>query len=117
MRIEELKARGPEASEPGAGEAMRRYATASSHAYRTALDNFLYTTFARPERVLNESVRTELPELARLPTPWIHKPWQAPSDALAAAGVELDRTYPRPIVGQLVSREVALEAYQKIRGA
>ncbi len=57
-----------EAIEPGAGEAIRRYAAASSHAYRTALDNFLYTTFARPERVLNESVRTELPELARLLT-------------------------------------------------
>ena len=36
------------------------------------------------------------------------------SDALAAAGVELERTYPRPIVSHLVAREVALEAYRRI---
>jgi deoxyribodipyrimidine photo-lyase len=60
-------------------------------------------------------VRHWMPELARLPSMWIHHPWQAPPAALAAAGVELDRTYPRPIVSHLVSREVALEAYEAIR--
>ena len=61
-------------------------------------------------------IRRWIPELARLPVPWVHKPWQAPPAVLAAAGVELDRNYPRPIVGQMVSREVALEAYQKVKG-
>jgi len=59
-------------------------------------------------------IRRWVSELARLPAKWIHQPWQAPPAALAAAGVELGRTYPRPIVNYLVSREVALEAYQRI---
>jgi len=45
---------------------------------------------------------------------WIHQPWKAPAAVLAAAAVEVGRTYPRPIVSHLVSREVALEAYRGI---
>ncbi|GHS87486.1 phytoene desaturase [Actinomycetota bacterium] len=45
-----------EAMEPGAGEAVRRYARASSDAYRTALDHFLYTTFERPDRAVSADV-------------------------------------------------------------
>jgi deoxyribodipyrimidine photo-lyase len=62
----------------------------------------------------NGYVRRWVPELARLPAPWIHQPWAAPPPVLTAAGVELGRTYPRPIVSLGVSREVALEAYQRI---
>jgi phytoene desaturase len=42
--------------EPGAGERMRRYAAQSSEAYRMALEHFLYTTFARPDRALSGEV-------------------------------------------------------------
>lgn len=45
-----------------------------------------------------EYVRRWLPELARLPTEWIHHPWNAPEIVLRAAGIELGSNYPFPIV-------------------
>ncbi|XP_059631348.1 cryptochrome-1 isoform X3 [Cornus florida] len=45
-----------------------------------------------------EYVRRWLPELARLPTDWIHHPWNAPESVLQAAGIELGSNYPLPIV-------------------
>jgi deoxyribodipyrimidine photo-lyase len=42
-------------------------------------------------------IRRWLPELAGLSGADIHAPWQATAAALAAAGVRLDGTYPRPI--------------------
>jgi cryptochrome 1 len=46
-----------------------------------------------------EYVRRWLPELSRLPTDWIHHPWNAPESVLQAAGIELGSNYPLPIVG------------------
>jgi deoxyribodipyrimidine photo-lyase len=60
-------------------------------------------------------VRRWIPELARLPDRWVHRPWQAPATILAASGVELGRTYPRPIVDHRAARERALEAFAQIR--
>jgi cryptochrome 1 len=45
-----------------------------------------------------EYVRRWIPELARLPTEWIHHPWDAPVSVLQAAGIELGSNYPLPIV-------------------
>ncbi|KAG8660377.1 cryptochrome-1 isoform X2 [Manihot esculenta] len=45
-----------------------------------------------------EYVRRWLPELARLPTEWIHHPWNAPESVLQAAGIELGSNYPLPVV-------------------
>lgn len=50
-----------------------------------------------------------------LPAAWIHRPREAPPGVLGAAGVELGRNYPCPVVSLLLSRKVALEAYNKTR--
>jgi deoxyribodipyrimidine photo-lyase len=65
-----------------------------------------------PERIY---LRRWLPELVRLPDRWIHCPWEAPAAVLADAGVELGRSYPRPIVDFRASRAAALAAYGSIR--
>jgi deoxyribodipyrimidine photo-lyase len=60
-------------------------------------------------------VRKWCPELARLPDKWLHQPHAAPPEILRAAGVELGRTYPEPIVSHAIAREVALEAFARIK--
>lgn len=61
-------------------------------------------------------VRKWCPELARLPDAWLHQPDKAPGDVLARAGVELGRNYPEPMVSHAIAREVALEAFARLKG-
>lgn len=60
-------------------------------------------------------VRRWLPELAAVPDAYIHRPWTAPRSVLERAGVELGKTYPRPIVDPDRSRQAALEAFARLR--
>ena len=59
-------------------------------------------------------VRRWLPALAKLQDEWIHRPWDAPPEVLRAAGVELGRDYPRPIVDHAAARARALAALAEI---
>jgi deoxyribodipyrimidine photo-lyase len=62
-------------------------------------------------------VRTHVPELACLPPPHIHAPFDAPASVLAAAGVELGKTYPLPVVDHQLARRRALAAFAQIKAA
>jgi len=49
-------------------------------------------------------VRRWVPELANVPSRWIHSPWLAPPLELRALGVNLGRTYPVPVVDHALAR-------------
>jgi len=57
-------------------------------------------------------VKRWLPELNLLSKPYIHKPWQAPSNILGQAGVKLGETYPLPMVCHKQARDYALEVFK-----
>jgi deoxyribodipyrimidine photo-lyase len=61
-------------------------------------------------------VRRWVPELAKLPDKFLHKPWEAPEVLLRGAGVVLGRDYPRPVIEHAAGRARALAAYAALRG-
>jgi deoxyribodipyrimidine photo-lyase len=60
-------------------------------------------------------VRRWVPELAKLPDRYLHKPWTAPASVLATAGIRPGQTYPAPIVDHDQARERALAGYARTR--
>ncbi len=61
-----------------------------------------------------EYVRRWVPELKRLPDRWLHSPWEAPAEVRANAGVQLGKTYPRPVVDHAEARDAALAAFKSL---
>lgn len=59
-------------------------------------------------------VRKWVPELARAPEAWIHRPWKAAPLDLAAAGINLGKDYPHPMVDHAWARERALAALRSL---
>lgn len=62
-------------------------------------------------------VRRWVPEIAELDDAVIHEPWKAEAATLRDAGIELGKTYPRPIVELDFGRKRALQALQEMRSA
>ena len=62
-------------------------------------------------------VRKWVPEIAALPDRFIHKPWKASPLELKAAGIELGKTYPEPLVDHAAARERALAAFAEMQQA
>jgi deoxyribodipyrimidine photo-lyase len=60
-------------------------------------------------------VRRWLPELASVPTTYIHEPWRMPAAVQGEAGVRIGLEYPSPVVDLGKGRLRALEAYRDAR--
>ena len=62
-----------------------------------------------------EYIKHHIPELKNLNGKFLYAPWEAPESVLEAAGIELGKNYPKPIVDLKLSREKALAAFEKLR--
>jgi deoxyribodipyrimidine photo-lyase len=60
-------------------------------------------------------VRRYVPEIAKLPTKYLHAPWEAPPDVLDASAIVLDEDYPSPMVELRASRARALDAFASLK--
>lgn len=60
-------------------------------------------------------IRRYLPQLAKLPTAALHAPWLAKPAQLLAAGLELGKNYPRPIVAHDEARALTLQRYAVVK--
>ena len=62
-----------------------------------------------------EYIKHYIPELKNLNGKFLYAPWEAPESVLEAAGIELGKNYPNPIVDLKLSREKALAAFEELK--
>ncbi len=60
-------------------------------------------------------IKRYCPELARVPSKYIHCPWLAPAASLKEWGIVLGENYPQPIVDLKYSRQRALDAFAALK--
>ena len=58
-----------------------------------------------------------VPELENMPTKYLFAPWEADDSLFKEAGIEYGKDYPKPIVSIEESRDIALKAYNQIKGS
>ena len=75
----------------------------------------IFNPIAQGEKFDREGayVKRWVPELAQVPSRYIHAPWRAPDQVLRTAGVTLGVNYPEPIVDHAFARQRALDALQQ----
>ena len=56
-----------------------------------------------------------LPELTGVDVKFIHEPWRMTADEQRAAGVEIGKDYPAPVIDHAAARKRTLEIYAAVR--
>lgn len=62
-------------------------------------------------------VKRWCPELAKVPTKFVHKPWELTEREQEAVGCVLGRDYPKPVVDHRIQRDKALQLYRATQGS
>jgi deoxyribodipyrimidine photo-lyase len=60
-------------------------------------------------------IRRWLPELAAVPDPYIHTPWEMPGQIQREAGCVIGYDYPQPIIDHHWAKDRALAAYARAK--